>query len=117
MSTPCAPHRSVLLIGHSLYLLAVEAVLRAEPGLTVHRCDGWASPPPLQVLDALIVDSLTEYKELLGALVSAYPEVLVIELAPGSHDRGQALVRYAERRTVDTAQELTRLITGTGPSR
>ena len=117
MSTPCAPHRSVLLIGHSLYLLAVEAGLRAEPGLTVQRCDGWASHPQLPALDALIVDSLTEHKELVGALVSAHPEVLVIELAPGSHDRGQALVRYAERRTVDTAQELARLITGNGPSR
>ena len=83
----------------------------------MHRCDGWTSPPHVPALDALIVDSLTEHKELVGALVSAYPEVLVIELAPGSHDRGQALVRYAERRTVDTAQELARLITGTGPSR
>jgi hypothetical protein len=119
MSAPRAPQRSVLLIGHSLYLAAIEAGLRAEPDVTVHRHESW-SPALLRSAtapDAVIIDAIAAQSDLMAALVATFPELLVIELARGEDDGGQVLVRYGERRTVDTAQELARLITGAGPNR
>ena len=112
MEPPHAPSRHVLLVGRSLYLVAVEASLRTEPGVVVRRLDRWSpqllhgAPPP----DALIVESLTAHAEVTAALVAAFPEMLVIELAAGDPEHRRAIVRYGERRSLDSAHDLAGLI-------
>ncbi|MBK8049128.1 MAG: hypothetical protein IPK16_19635 [Anaerolineales bacterium] len=114
MAEPLPTHRSVLLIGRSLYLVAVEAGLRAEPGMAVQRLESWS--PALMygacAPDALIVDSMSAHAEAITALLSQYPQMLVIELPPNDVSTGRANVWRGEQRSVGSAQDLTKLISG-----
>lgn len=117
MAEPRPTHRSVLLIGRSLYLAAIEAGLRTEPDMTVRRLESWSPALTNGALspDTVIVDSIAARADVMAALIATFPDLLVIELAPGAPHDGQVIVRYGERRTVGTAQELARLITNAGP--
>lgn len=116
MAESLTANRVVLLIGRTLYIAAVEASLRAEPGIHVQRLDGW-SPVQLNGAwrpDAVIVDSITAHAELVATLVAAHPELLVIELAWGEQSSSQAIVRFGGRRTLGNAHDLVRLIVDGG---
>ena len=112
MAEPRPTHRSILLIGRSLYLVAVAAGLCAEPDTTVLRVESW-SPAILNgagAPDAVIVDSMSANAEAIAALLSRFPDMLVIELPSNDLGTGRAVVWYGEQRVVGSAQELAGII-------
>lgn len=108
--------QSILLLGRSLFMAAIEAGLRGEPTLSVRRMDDWSPHLTDESVrpDAVIVESLAAHAEAVAALVGAAPELLVIELAPGNLASRQAIVRFGERRSVESAHDLVQLIVGRG---
>ncbi len=116
-----SPHvpRTVLLIGGSLYLIAIEASLRTHSEFEVRRLATWQPSlldpqrqPERWRPDVVIIDNITVQTEALAALFAAYPELTVVELTPSDHANQDVIVRYGERRALATTDDLARLIAG-----
>jgi hypothetical protein len=109
MSDAHATHRTILLIGRSLYLAAIEAGLRAVPGVTVWRIECWS---PLHVgdePDAVIIDSPSAFGDVVTGTASTFPQATIIEVSPGDGSLGAVSVWRGKQHAIDTIQELVRL--------
>lgn len=109
MSDAHATHRSILLIGRSLYLAAIEAALRAVPGVTVRRIERWSPLHGGDEPDAVIVDSPAAFADVVTGAAATFPQATIIEVSPGDGSLGAVSVWRGEQHAIGTIQELVRL--------
>lgn len=109
MSDAHATHRSILLIGRSLYLAAIEAALRAVPGVTVRRIERWSPLHGGGEPDAVIVDSPAAFADVVTGAAATFPQATIIEVSPGDGSLGAVSVWRGEQHAIGTIQELVRL--------
>ena len=109
MTAAHATHRSILLIGRSLYLAAIEVGLRAVPGVTVRRIECWSPLHVGNTPDAVIVDSPSAFVDVVTGAAAAFPQATIIEVSPGDGSLGAVSVWRGQQHAVGTIQELVRL--------
>ena len=110
MTEAHAHHRSILLIGRSLYLAAIEAGLRAVPNVTVQRIERWSPLHAGAAPDAVIVDSPSAFAEAVTGLAVLFPQATLIEVAPGNGSLETVSVWRGAQHAIGTLQELIGLM-------